>query len=433
MDLQGVPNFCAHEHWGSIDSIGMASEGFRADAERGATPGRRTGVFDILLDPYFDGWLRASGVDVDGIARQAGAGCFSQLADDSVHQAMQALSPVLDAHRLTGAYQCVRRGILALYGTDIESGDLQALDGEIASRYAVLFDWYRAAMKKAHFRTLVRPVHPEYFVRSQTTRTARQEVGFTHTVMRIDGLLDLWMPDHPRRLGLAGITGIEPLNAESWREFLGRLFDLASAKHCLGIKQLQAYSRSLAFTPRSDAEVVWWGGLSPQEVRTFQDWVVHECCKQAHDRGWVHQIHVGTHNLAQSSPLPLADLAGAYPRMKIVQLHCWPFHREAGFLAKQYPNVYIDACWQAILNPSFLRESLATWLGYVPTSKIMCSHDATSIEMAAGSSIFTREILAESLTDASRHAGLTKPDLRRIATDILNNNAVGLYGVGAKV
>src|SRR5215470_3504028 len=44
LDLSMLPNFCAHEHWGSIDSIGVVAEGFRADVERGATPRTKTGL-----------------------------------------------------------------------------------------------------------------------------------------------------------------------------------------------------------------------------------------------------------------------------------------------------------------------------------------------------------------------------------------------------
>ena len=49
-----MPNFCSHEHWGSIDAIGSAPQqnGFRADVVAGATPQRIVSVWDLLLDPY---------------------------------------------------------------------------------------------------------------------------------------------------------------------------------------------------------------------------------------------------------------------------------------------------------------------------------------------------------------------------------------------
>ncbi len=81
---------------------------------------------------------------------------------------------------------------------------------------------------------------------------------------------------------------------------------------------------------------------SPDARRKLQDWIVHECCKYAQDIGWAHHVHVGTHNLPNSSPLPLAPLARRYPSMKVVMIHCWPFLDEAGTLARHNANIFID-------------------------------------------------------------------------------------------
>ena len=158
---------------------------------------------------------------------------------------------------------------------------------------------------------------------------------------------------------------------------------------------------------------------------------MHECCKQAHERGWPHQVHVGTNNLRQSSPLPLEDLGRRYPRMKIVMIHCWPFLDEAGWLAKHVPSIHIDTCWQPVLNPEFLRKALSTWINYVPLHKIACGHDATSVEMAVGSSLFTRETLADVLGAQSK-LGFSGSDAVRAAAGFLHDNAVSIYGVGTK-
>ena len=73
-DFSLLPNFCSHEHWGSIDSIGTFPGGYRADIERGAVPRRRTGFMDLVLDPYFRGWLRDAGADLTRISPSAEPG-----------------------------------------------------------------------------------------------------------------------------------------------------------------------------------------------------------------------------------------------------------------------------------------------------------------------------------------------------------------------
>ena len=252
-----------------------------------------------------------------------------------------------------------------------------------------------------------------------------------HPILRVDPLLDLWPETCPRRDRLAAALGVEPRDANSWRAFLSALFDLAASQGNVGIKQLQAYTRHLNFAHHNDREVRFSGALTAEERLVFQDWVMHECCRQAHERHWPHQVHTGTHNLSESSPLPLAALAKRYPNMKLVLLHCWPFLEESGFLAKHTPNVYLDTCWETILNPAFLEQALSRWLGYLPATKLMCSQDATSVEMAAGSIVITRRLLARALTAQANKWQLPEASIIHYAKTILNNNAVTVYGVGA--
>lgn len=247
------------------------------------------------------------------------------------------------------------------------------------------------------------------------------------TVMRIDPFLDFLTGPPERRKRMIELSQIEPSDAGSWRAFLDYWFDQAARGGAVGIKQLQAYRRNLDFAFRPDDEIRWTE-TSEQEARKRQDWIVHECCKRAHERGWAHQVHVGTHNLPHSSPVPLSTLARRYSSMKIVMIHCWPFLEEAGTLARQVPNIYIDTCWQPILNPQFFRSAMAQWWNYVPGHKITCGHDATTVEMAAGSALYTREILSEVLGEQTRHSGFTAGQIRKAAQQVLHDNAAQLYG-----
>jgi predicted TIM-barrel fold metal-dependent hydrolase len=301
----------------------------------------------------------------------------------------------------------------------------------IAGRYNALFDWYETAMERVGFTGLIRPVHPEFYFTIDND-LAWKEVGFTRTVMRIDPILGFW-EESERRSALFEKVGTGAGDAESWRTFLEKMVTLARENGCVGIKQLQAYRRNLDFEKPDDRQVKFSGELSPEEQALFQNWMVNECSRLADDLGWPHQVHVGTHNLPESNPLPLQKLARNYRKQKIVQIHCWPYQREAGYLAKLFPNVYIDTCWQAVLNPAYLRESMDNWLHYVPLHKITMGNDSTSIEMATGSSLISRTILMASL---DRQFSAWYADGRRkmeMVFDFMHNNAVDLYGYGEKV
>ena len=423
-ELDNIPNFCTHEHWGSVFSIGHAPGMFHADTIAGALPEYPTNLFHLLVDPYMSGNLHATGSTVD----------LDELARESPAKALKLLGPLLEENKLTGTFLSTRLGIEYLYDCQLDLNDvalIEELNGAISENYASLFDWYENAMQRVGFTELIRPVHPEFYF-TIDNKDARHEMSFTRTVMRIDPLLS-FREDSERKEQLFEKVGGQARDAVSWRAFLEKLFTIAREQGCVGIKQLQAYRRHLDFEKPVDGEVKFGGKLTQNEQIIFENWVVNECCKLANELNWPHQVHVGTHNLPDSNPLPLQKLARNYPRQKIVQLHCWPYQREAGHLAKSYPNVYIDTCWQVVLNPEYLRESLAQWIHYVPLSKITMGNDSTSIEMAAGSSLISRTILMESLDhhfSAWYAGGQKKMD---IVYDFMHNNAVDVYGYGEKV
>lgn len=390
--VRTLPNYCSHEHWGSIESIGRFEGGYRADRERGALPTRPTTLADLTGEPYLSGWIRSGG------------------GDEAEHHG-------------TGGYQCTRRGIEKLYGVDIARSK-NGLDARIARNYANLFGWYREAMRQAGFSRVQRIVHPEYYWGAPVE--AESELG--GTLLRVDPLLELWRPGSARRQSLGQLAGVEPVDAASWRRFLTVLFDKAAAGGAVGSKQLQAYRRNLRFVARGDGEVKRWvGDLDGAEQRVFEDWVMHACAEQAHERGWPHQVHTGTHNMPDSSPVGLEILAHRYPRMKVVMIHCWPFFSEAGALAKRFANCYLDTCWLPVLSPQFFRQAMEEWGHYVPRHKITCSHDATTVEMAVGSSLYTREILAEVGEAQRRVTGESEEQMARVLGQYLAGNAERLY------
>ena len=425
-ELCTIPNFCTHEHWGSVSSIGHAPGMFNADTIAGALPEFSTNLFHLLVDPYMSGNLHGTG--------KVSTADLDELSKGSPAKALKMLAPLLEENKLTGTFLTTRLGIEHLYDGHLDLENLPMMEGlneSIASNYSSLFDWYENAMQKVGFTELIRPVHPEFYF-TIDNEVARHEMSFTRTVIRIDPLLSFW-EDSERKEKLFEKVGGEARDAVSWRGFLEKLITLAREQGCVGIKQLQAYRRHLDFEKPKDGEVKFGGKLTENEQIIFENWVVNECCKLANELNWPHQVHVGTHNLPDSNPLPLRKLARNFPKQKIVQIHCWPYQREAGHLAKSYPNVYIDTCWQVVLNPDYLRESLVQWLHYVPFSKITMGNDSTSIEMAAGSSLISRTILMESLDRNFSAWYVGEQKKMDIVYDFMHNNAVDVYGYGKKI
>ncbi|HEY5877790.1 MAG TPA: amidohydrolase family protein [Nakamurella sp.] len=100
----------------------------------------------------------------------------------------------------------------------------------------------------------------------------------------------------------------------------------------------------------------------------------------AADAGLPVQIHVGLGDrdldLRQADPLLLVPLLGRITRVPVLLLHCYPFHREAGYLALAFGNVYMDV--GLAVNHLGVRsvELIAESLELAPFAKLLYSSDA---------------------------------------------------------
>ena len=91
------------------------------------------------------------------------------------------------------------------------------------------------------------------------------------------------------------------------------------------------------------------------------------------------QLHVGFGdrdcNLHQTNPLLLLDFLRHWANTPIVLLHCYPYEREAGYLAQAFNNVYLDGGlsinYLGARSPAFI----ARLLEMAPFRKILYSSD----------------------------------------------------------
>ena len=102
------------------------------------------------------------------------------------------------------------------------------------------------------------------------------------------------------------------------------------------------------------------------------------------------QFHVGygdaDTDLYQGNPLLMRDFLEAWSGrgLKVVLLHCYPYHREAGYLASVFPNLYFDISLIDTLGPSSVDRVLNEALELAPYSRFLFASDAsTYVEMYA--------------------------------------------------
>ena len=112
----------------------------------------------------------------------------------------------------------------------------------------------------------------------------------------------------------------------------------------------------------------------------------------------------------------------------LMLLHCYPYHREAGYLAQIYPHVYCDVGLALNFTGARAPAVVAESLELTPFGKALYSSDAFGLpELHYLGAVVFRRALRQVLDDWLRDGMLTAADARRIAVMIGAGNARRVY------
>ncbi|MDP9849703.1 amidohydrolase family protein [Streptosporangium lutulentum] len=215
-----------------------------------------------------------------------------------------------------------------------------------------------------------------------------------------------------------------------------------------GLKTVVAYRHGLDFDPRppTPAEVTEaagrWLRASDRSgtIRLDDPVLLRHLIWTGLERGLPLQFHIGLGDpdidLRRSDPLLLRGLIElAEPReVPLLLLHCYPFHRHAGYLAHVYPNVYFDVGlgvnYTGARSVAVVAESLET----APFAKVLFSSDAWGpAELHHLGALLWRRAMIRVLSEFVAEGEWSENQAVRVATMIGAQNARRVYGLGEKV
>lgn len=219
--------------------------------------------------------------------------------------------------------------------------------------------------------------------------------------------------------------------AGSFGEFRERVrAEVASARNrgFVGLKTIAAYRTGLDVAPPDPAaaEAAFASAGTRLESKPLLELALWDALEANEPDPLPVQVHAGFGDsdlfLPRVHPGYLKPLVEHFRETPFVLLHCYPFVREAGWLAHVYGNVFFDL---SLTIPHVARpaEMVRQALELAPVSKLLYGSDAARTpELYFLAATWWREALAEVLAEA-----LPPDEAEEAGRMVLRENALRLY------
>lgn len=247
-----------------------------------------------------------------------------------------------------------------------------------------------------------------------------------HEVVRLETVLET--------LAAEGTT------ADGLEEALDSALD-AAITTAVGFKSVIAYRHGFDFDPArptsaqfSAAAARWLAESEGGVHRVTDEVLLRALLWKGVDTGLPVQLHAGYGDadldLLRCNPLLLMEWLKLLPAdaSDVVLLHCYPYHREAGYLAQVFPKVFFDVGLAVNYSGAASDRIIAESLELAPFSKTLFSSDAWGLpELHHIGAALWRRGMARTLAPLVADGDWSFADATRVASMIGRDNAARLY------
>lgn len=400
----------------------------------------RRGLIELLGEAYLHDDLIAAGAKDE---------MFSPIYSDEERWNM--LLPYLECVRNTTYYRCLIHALNDLYGVDIKEIDhsnWKILNERLKQSAISGESWYRYVLKEKGRikycmldmdRTMDSEISDwkEKGLPSIKDNTFQKE--FFTRVSRIDPLTHLVSADTRKeleRLYSLKISDIDDVIR------LMELFILkAEENESVCYKSVAAYFRTLDIEEctKEDAQKclkeVLAGRESVKERMKVQNFMIHYLIRRAGEQKVPFQFHTGmqalnANTIRNSDPLNLNPIFLKYPDNRFIMLHGgYPFSREAGVIAKKFPNVYLDFSWLPQIGFDAAIQSAREWFDMVPMNKMTWGGDCRHVENSYSAVLLFRRLMYQVLEEKIQSHYLSTETALEMVRKIMYGNAVNIYAL----
>lgn len=408
-----------------VDSIELVDTHEHLMAEQSA--GTHTPIdFMLLLAHYADDDIKSAGMSKPQ---------FAELLSDkyAVTEKWEIVKPYWEASKNTTYNRAVLLAIDELFDIgELNDNTVEVLSEKLRNSYDGT--WYDYVLKeKARIKYAI-----------QDVGSRREEDSMFRYVEKFDQFISIQSKQDV--LALEKSFTMKISNLDSYVDMLTKAFEQAIERGIVGVKSALAYHRPLNYENvtkeaadkvfsrlmESDEDSVF----SFEEVKPFQDFIMHQIIQLVRKHDLPFQFHTGLQSgdgniIDNANPSHLANLFLEYRDVRFVLFHGgFPYGGILSTQAKSFRNVYIDMCWSAVISPSYSERYLHEWIETVPSNKIMAfGGDYHNVESTFAHSLIARGIVSKVLIEKVGSGYLTEAEALEIAKRILHDNAIDLFKI----
>ena len=407
--LDDVPAIDTHEH----------IRGFQSLPNRVSTPrGEGINLFSIWNHSYLKRTTEIAPWPVDG---QFDSWWASAASD-------------FDNCRATSFYRYMLPAFRDLYDVDFDTltaDQARQLNDRIFDNYQNT-EWIKQVVtQRANIELML--VDP-YWNRLQFAR----EYPFCVPVLNVTTLM---RGSHPQRFksdndspyAYATRHNMKTETLDDFLEVVERIFTDALAADAVCLKSTQAYERVLDYQQITQQQAAAVYGRSPAQVtekeqKQFEDFMFWHVCRLSAKFELPFQLHTGDARIQGSNPMFLVDAIEKNPNTKFILFHGgYPWIGETGAIAMKYRNVWIDSTWLPTLSYTMAKRAYQEWLESFPSNRILWGGDTVDAEGIYAATEFTRQCLAEALSEKVARGELLEEHANRIGRQVMRDNALELF------
>ncbi len=230
---------------------------------------------------------------------------------------------------------------------------------------------------------------------------------------------------------LGAESGVSVTDLDSYLQAYGLYMAKVRSQGAVGVKIRSCHmvKPDMAAARQAFQDALRGAPPSPVLACTVLDFVL----KWAGEHDWPVAVHCGVWgDFRTVNPRQMLDIVPAYPQTRFDLYHLGlPDVRDTLFIAKNFPNAYLNLCWCWVVSQDISQRAVHEILDVVPVNKVFAfgGDYITEVENVYGHLEMARESLAAAFSERVQRGWMGIDDAREVLRLWMHQNPSRFYGL----